>query len=723
MDSRLLLWLTSTDMPQKIGDKIQEQDIAPVHYESDNEKGSEAANGEQSLSSATVALLDRLKPAKKANEEDEQESRPKIIFCSRTHSQLSQFANELKKVNIPSGLSGSQDKEVIKHIPLGSRKNLCLNPRVNRLTSTLAINERCLELQKPSLADDKKCGLKPSKMSSDDAQRVEDFRDSAIAQIQDIEDIANLGRKMKLCPYYASRAAIPPTEVVTLPYPLLLQRTAREALGVELKGNVVIIDEAHNLNSAIADTMSVIMPLSHLDLAHQQLLEYCQKFQKKLKGKNSTYIVQIIRLIKSCKSRLEQAKTSKNAETTLLANDLISAVKGADQIQPHKLVRYIQESKLVYKVEGYAELLNDEIQLANTSTAKQNQPKGVLAEFQNLLAVIMNPATEGRFFISRNDQEVVLKYTLLDPQAHFEDIVKEARAVILAGGTMSPMSDWSEQLFSYVTPEKLETHSFGHIINKSNVLVQPLMTGPTNTEFDFTFGNRQNERMIVDLGKAIRNLCANTPDGMVVFFPSYDYLALVTRIWKQQQIKGSIFDRLSVYKRVFQESREVVVEELLRDYAHAISTGKGALMLAVVGGKLSEGINFADRLGRVVICVGLPYPNIRSAEWKAKVEYVESTKLERLKQEGVPETECRAKAQAAGREYADNITMRAVNQSIGRAIRHKNDYAAIYLVDKRYATPRIQAKLPAWLKDSIRSGQKTWQEVQTDYGRFFAARN
>lgn len=43
--------------------------------------------------------------------------------------------------------------------------------------------------------------------------------------------------------------------------------------------------------------------------------------------------------------------------------------------------------------------------------------------------------------------------------------------------------------------------------------------------------------------------------------------------------------------------------------------------------------------------------------------------------------------------------MRAVNQSIGRSIRHKNDYAAIILLDSRYCTKtNVKNKLSDWIK-------------------------
>jgi len=40
-----------------------------------------------------------------------------------------------------------------------------------------------------------------------------------------------------------------PLKLVTLPYNLLLQKSAREALGIKLKDQIVIIDEAHSTYS------------------------------------------------------------------------------------------------------------------------------------------------------------------------------------------------------------------------------------------------------------------------------------------------------------------------------------------------------------------------------------------------------------------------------------------------------------------------------------------
>jgi chromosome transmission fidelity protein 1 len=109
------------------------------------------------------------------------------------------------------GLSGEEElEERIKHLSLGSRKNLCINPRVAALGNPTAINERCLELQQPSTAAQHRCSFLPSK---EDEMKVTSFRDHALATVKDIEDLGKLGTKMGLCPYYASRPVINHSEV------------------------------------------------------------------------------------------------------------------------------------------------------------------------------------------------------------------------------------------------------------------------------------------------------------------------------------------------------------------------------------------------------------------------------------------------------------------------------------------------------------------------------
>ncbi|EXJ95594.1 chromosome transmission fidelity protein 1 [Capronia coronata CBS 617.96] len=686
-------------------------------YNSEAEEKATVQSTSTGFSSSTQSLLDKLQKPTKENMEQPEEDRLKVIFCSRTHSQLTQFVNELRRVKPPPSVPtavedftpGSEFEEGIKHLALGSRKNLCINPKVARLSSPTAINERCLELQKPGTAKDKKCPYLPSK---DDREKVDSFRDKAIAQIRDIEDLAHLGKRMDLCPYYASRSAIASAEILTLPYPLLLQRSARDALGVSVKDNVVVIDEAHNLTDAIADTFSIALRLSQLEQALQQVTAYAMRFKNRLKGKNRVYVTQVLRLLRSLADCLRGvAQKSSSGQVTTTATQLMSG-KGVDQIRPHKLLRYLHESKLCHKVESYTEVQKD--------ADDDGQGKGVLMQFQNFMSVLMNPDEEGRFFVERHDGDIIVRYTLLDPREHFREIVAEARAVILAGGTMSPMSDYSNYLFSYLEKDRLETFSFGHVIPSTHLFAQAVVKGPSNVEFDFTFEKRGSEGTILELADLIYRTCKVVPDGVVVFFPSYEYLAQVVAVWQKLPLGRPLMKALGETKVTFQESKGVSVDELLRDYASAVDSGKGALLLSVVGGKLSEGINFSDKLGRAVIAVGLPFPNANGAEWKAKMQHIEGLRYQQCKREAMlPQGQWQVEAKKASRDYYENACMRAVNQSIGRVIRHRNDYAAILMVDRRFATDRIRQKLPGWIQGSMERGVDSWGDVERGLIDFF----
>jgi chromosome transmission fidelity protein 1 len=697
-----------------------EDQFALDDYNSDD-GATKRQTGQSQYSAETTKLLEKLGMITSAKDDrttDDLKEEMKIFFCSRTHSQLSQFVGELQRVHLPAGLPpgkpiGDRDQdlteeatEAIKQITLGSRKNLCINSKVNKLASQTAINERCMELQQSKTPLEKKCQYIPSK---DDESLVLDFRDHALASIRDIEDLAGVGRKLGICPYYASRPAVTPAEMVTLPYPLLLQKTAREALGISVKGHVVVIDEAHNLMDAVEGICSAQVTVSQLRLARESLMTYLQKFRNKLKGSNRMYVTQVVRVIDS----LVQAATPFEAEKGtggVVQPSALLAGKGVDQINLTKLVRYISESKLARKVEGYVlHLKTAETKGKQGEQQSQLPETPTLTHVQNFLTTLMNPSKEGRFFWSKENDSVVLRYMLLDPSEHFRDIVEDARAVILAGGTMSPMEDYTQRLFPYLS--SVSTLSCGHIIPSSNLLVRTV-SADSDGPLEFNYKTRSSTHMMQRLGNAMLAVLPHIKGGTVVFFASYAYLEQVRKQWDQDGTGA----RMSASKSIFFDSRAISVEDTFRAYSDAVSTDpRGALLFSVIGGKLSEGINFSDDLGRCVMAVGLPFPNLETPEWKAKMQYLDGRAAARGEPSG-----------KASREHAENVCMRAVNQAIGRAIRHKGDWASILLFDARYAQQRVQTKLPGWIKESlparVETGEGRLDAVAKDVAQFFESR-
>ena len=54
----------------------------------------------------------------------------------------------------------------------------------------------------------------------------------------------------------------------------------------------------------------------------------------------------------------------------------------------------------------------------------------------------------------------------------------------------------------------------------------------------------------------------------------------------------------------------------------------------------------------------------------------------------------------------------------GRAIRHRADWAALVLVDGRYASPRIRGKLPKWIETGT-VVTDTFGQAMKELGRFY----
>ncbi|KAG6016328.1 hypothetical protein E4U54_001714 [Claviceps lovelessii] len=687
------------------------------------------------LSKESREVLERLglgESRKKKDDEEVLDEEIKIYYTSRTHSQLSQFITELRRPVFPASLPQSlaaenaSVKEPVKLVPLSSRQRLCINPSVSRLGSVQAINDRCSELQQSKSTT--KCSFVPREELLSETHQ---FRDTALATIPDIEDLHQLGKSLSVCPYYASRSAVPGAEIITLPYPLLLQKTAREALGIKLEGNVVIIDEAHNIMDAIANVHAADIKLSELRKGRAMLGVYVKRFGKKLKGINRMNVGRVGRVIDGLSEWMNNAQGSKTDHGIVDSNDLIRT-KGIDQINMFELIQYIQESKLAYKIESYAAHV-EESTSEGGSGGKRNVAKfssPVLHALVSFLVALTNLSSEGRIFyqkIGSPPSDIQLSYLLLSPTHAFSSIVSASRAVILAGGTMSPFDDYKNHLFPELNEAKITTLSCGHVIPRENLCVWTLAgSRPGGSTFEFSYQRRGDHEMIRELGLAILNICSVVPDGVVAFFPSYGYLDEVCTAWgrpSQKNAQPTIWDRLQARKRVFRESKGCSNDEVLHEYTQAILgsgsvhaasaplTGQGgALLLSVVGGKMSEGINFSDRLGRCVIVVGLPYPNIASPEWTAKMQYIETTTLANLTGSTgstLPKEQATAEAKKAARDFYENACMRAVNQSIGRAIRHRGDYAAIVLVDKRYSTDRIQSKLPGWIRDGMSAGKSS----------------
>ncbi|KAF9257517.1 DNA repair helicase [Marasmius fiardii PR-910] len=698
---------------------------APTVHDDDSFLPEDMDDQEDNISPAVRALMAKLEG--RSHQPSDTPTCTKIYYASRTHSQLTQVLPELQRLNFrivshfasPDHLTGrattkrklhedsDEDEPRVRTVALGSRKHLCINDDLRSRVTDL--DEACRELLGEKAAH--RCPHLPSAL---DDYLMNDFRDEILAIPKDIEDLANAGRLSNVCPYFASRRAIPQAELVTLPYNLLLQKSSREALGIDLTNQVVIIDEAHNLISTLLSLSTNRLTLRTLRIALSQVGVYVAKFRNRLSPQNLLHLKKLATFLDSLKKFMvdwQQHAISHPSKAEVLTGTEFLERLGSRVIGLNTLAieKYLKTSKIARKIAGYAE----------KQAEKELGAMPPLHAVEDLLVSLADASEDGRISLSlegaKGQEEAVIKYQLLNPAPHFREVVDDARSVILAGGTMSPMSDIVNQLFSHLPQEKITTFSCGHIIPSTNLLTLAVTEGPRGNDLEYKASRQTDPSAIDELGQIILNFTHQIPAGMVVFFPSYAFLSRSKEAWQANKM----LDKFASKKKIFFEPGDnTQVESVLQDYSNAArspptesSKLRGALLFAVVGAKLSEGLNFADDLARAVIVVGLPFANLGSVELQERMKYVK-----RLEEKtGAPRP---AGNKDAAAELYENMCMNAVNQSIGRAIRHKGDWGALLLLDKRYATDSISKKLPGWIGGKLKVAQTFGQAVK-ELGAFY----
>jgi hypothetical protein len=158
---------------------------------------------------------------------------------------------------------------------------------------------------------------------------------------------------------------------------------------------------------------------------------------------------------------------------------------------------------------------------------------------------------------------------------------------------------------------------------------------------------------------------------------------------------------------------------------------RGSMLFGICRGKASEGIDFSNEQGRCVVVLGLPLGSyvdpqtVLKTHILTKISTLQNQELLELKnrissqpnpnnqanQQHTFETEKRRNIlrlkylednkQLDGDLWYNQNAMRAVNQAIGRVIRHRYDYGVIILAEKRIAEPKNSMLLSKWLQKEV----------------------
>ncbi|XP_053694126.1 regulator of telomere elongation helicase 1 homolog [Sabethes cyaneus] len=658
-------------------------------------------------------LLDQLNDG--AGSEGAKWGVPKIIYASRTHSQLTQAMQEMK----------NSSYNFLRAIILGSRDQLCIHPEVSK--------------EEGNAVKTNLCKAKIQSRTCSFYSRVESCKERpeiVKSTILDIEDLVTTGTKVKACPFYLSKELVENADILFMPYNYLLDPKARKANNLQLSNTVIILDEAHNVEKMCEETTSTQIRSSDIALCIDDITSIMSVMDHSIaipeddEGKKD-FTIDDLALLKEMMLALEKAVD----EIPIMFS------QGGNTFPGTYIFDVLNKANI--KEGNYhiiAQLLENIIQYIATITEKNNFVRrggGLQMLAESLSIIFAGSGTEYRNSIAKcykvhidfeeqkktrgnvrqadgwtaTKQQVqtvkanakIVSFWCFNPGFGMRQLLgHHVRSIILTSGTLAPLKPLISELDIPISV-RLENP---HIIDGSQVYVKIVAQGPDKESLNSSYANRDNPKYIQSLGRTILSFCPIIPGGLLVFFPSYPVLNKCQESWQE----SGIWAQISRTKPIFVEPRgkEQFLNAMMEYYQRINEPGgKGAVFMAVCRGKVSEGLDFADMNGRAVIITGLPFPPLKDSRIVLKKKYLE-------------EVRNRENEIISGDEWYSLEASRAVNQAIGRVIRHKNDYGAILLCDNRFHNPRQKAQLSAWIQRHLHFAQQpTFGPIIGELSKFF----
>ncbi|KAG0437526.1 General transcription and DNA repair factor IIH helicase subunit XPD [Dictyocoela muelleri] len=664
----------------------------------------------------------------------------KIIYCSRTVSEIQKALDELKKLII---FIKKFRKINFLGVGLASRRNLCINENV--------INQSDIE---------KECRL----ITSEWNMNCPFFNEKIVEDgVFDLDDLREYGISVGTCPYFLARRVLNSADCVIYTYNYLIDPRISDIVCRELSSEaVVIFDEAHNIDNACIEALSYEIKRNTLDnatkcirfierelrrgkekieeiknelqvqlknkLKKNDLEELCKPTQPYLKelesaidcipyyynGKktqmipgnmrNSFHFLSILRrLIEFLKSKLKTTHLTTETPTSFCKN--IREMTFIDQRTLNYASNRLKALEKSLKLD-FNEDLRSLKTVVDFVTLASMYHKGftiIFEPFDTQAQSVFNP---------------ILRLWCVDASIAIKPVFSKFRNVIITSGTLSPIEMYPKILdFVPVVTVQMSTtlernnisplivakgndqmtlktgdldYNFNneednsHITNFNNetnyIMTQKTENVSKESAMTTVFSLRSEPAVVRNYGVLLQELCKIVPDGIVVFFPSYIYMEEIVSLWSTNKMIYTFKKLVFIESPDFKETSQALI-----NYKKAIDSGRGGILLCVARGKISEGVDFKDQYGRCVVVIGVPFQYTESVRLKKRLEF--------LREYGIREA-----------DFLNFDAMRHAAQCLGRVLRSKRDYGLMIMADSRFIRKDKKLKLPKWILERLDDG-------------------
>ncbi len=524
----------------------------------------QAANGV----GKTISLLSATLPIAK-------EKKKTIVYCCRTHQQMSRVVEELKLIKQLNQVSG---------LALRGRRELCLHHIIKKFSVDAAnAADICRFLKKEG-----KCKYftnLANKSKSDSADKIIQNK------VLDSKELIEIGQNLEVCPFEISVRSLPKVDVVATSYQYVFNPFIRKILLTklekELSNLIVIIDEAHNLPSTAVDISSSSLSNYSIDTALSEAMKHREG--------------EVYDFLESFSATLmnEIKNMDKNQEIRIDSSDFLLTVE--------RRANMTIDKELIQSLNHLGDLVKNQ-------QIKQNKaPLSYASAVANHLSVLVETKEKVEFahFLTKSESKtgnpIPRLVTLsLDPRTMTEEIFTKAYSTVSASGTLDPIE-------SYMSLIGLN----------SNKVVPLLLPSPYKNENHVTLvidklSSKLEDRTpttYASMVSIIEAVVDSTPKNTGIFCASYVVMESLLDSDLEKKLSKPLF---TTHKGMSSLETDDLINAFKKE-----SKREGGVLLSVLGGRSSEGSDYPGSQMQSVIVVGIPYAR-PTPTVNASIEYLES---------------------------------------------------------------------------------------------------
>jgi chromosome transmission fidelity protein 1 len=310
--------------------------------------------------------------------------------------------------------------------------------------------------------------------------------------------------------------------------------------------------------------------------AHAQLLEYQQRYATRLKAGNLRRVNQLLRVLRALVEHLALPVIGGGA--VIGVNEFLFARK-LDNVNLFELLNWLSAAKLVQKLGGFVAAAAQKAAAPPVAIharrggaagggrdggrGDEGTRMGAMQQIVSFVQALTSADGDGRILTAAaaDGSGTQLRFILLNPLGHFGPVLRAARAVVFAGGTMAAPEEMARAFFPRrrregQPPLALRPFACSHVVPPENLACLTLQAGPSGRALDLSASARADPAVLDELGAVLAQVCVIVPGGVVAFFPSYSFEDACHRRWAATGLAGRL--RAAKPAGVFREGQPAV---------------------------------------------------------------------------------------------------------------------------------------------------------------------